>query len=48
MNKQAIIPIKQASNETIKALINAGYLYVDNDGLHVVDVEQPGGERNEL
>lgn len=35
--KQPIIPIKNADNETVKALIKAGYLYVDNNGIHVVE-----------
>jgi hypothetical protein len=33
--KTPIIPIKRASEETIKALVDAGYLYVDENGIHV-------------
>ena len=32
--KTPIIPIEKASEETIKALIDAGYLYVDDNGIH--------------
>lgn len=35
--KKPIIPIKQASNTDVKALIDAGYLYVDNKGIHARD-----------
>lgn len=33
--KTPIITIKRASEETVKALIDAGYLYVDENGIHV-------------
>lgn len=32
--KQPIIPIERASNETVKLLIELGYLYVDETGIH--------------
>ena len=35
--KTPIIPIEKANEETIKALIDAGYLYVDENGIHVTD-----------
>lgn len=35
--KEPIIPIEKASEETIKALIDAGYLYVDESGIHVTE-----------
>lgn len=35
--KEPIIPIEKASEETIKALIDAGYLYVDEYGIHAVE-----------
>ena len=42
MFKKPIIPIKKASEETIKALINAGYLYVDENGIHAVEQKKEG------
>lgn len=35
--KTPIIPIKRAEEKTIKALIDAGYLYVDENGIHVTE-----------
>ena len=35
--KAPIIPIKRANEETINALIELGYLYVDENGLHVTE-----------
>lgn len=35
--KQPIIPIPRADNETVKALIEAGYLYVDESGIHAIE-----------
>lgn len=32
--KTPIIPIEKADDKTIEALINAGYLYVDENGIH--------------
>lgn len=29
-----IIPIERASEETVNALIELGYLYVDDNGIH--------------
>lgn len=42
MFKTPIIPIKKASEETVKALISAGYLYVDEEGIHAVDQKKEG------
>lgn len=39
MMKKPIIEIKRANNETIKALIQLGYLYVDENGIHAIDTE---------
>ena len=33
--KKPIIPIPKANEETVQALIDAGYLYVDENGIHV-------------
>ena len=38
--KEQIIPIERANEETINALIELGYLYVDENGLHVVGQEK--------
>ena len=38
--KEPIIPIERANEETINALIELGYLYVDENGLHVVDQQK--------
>ena len=35
--KTPIIPIEQAEEKVIKALIDAGYLYVDENGIHAKD-----------
>ena len=35
--KTPIIPIEKANEETVKALIELGYLYVDESGLHVTE-----------
>lgn len=40
MNNKPIIPIKRVSEATIEFLIKIGILYVDESGLHVIDVEQ--------
>lgn len=32
--KTPIIPIEKADEKTVNALIKAGYLYVDNNGIH--------------
>ena len=38
--KEPIIPIERANEETINLLIENGYLYVDEKGLHVVDTQK--------
>lgn len=35
--KTPIIPIEKADEKTIKALVDAGYLYADENGLHVTE-----------
>lgn len=35
--KAPIIPIEKANEETVNALIKAGYLYVDETGIHVTE-----------
>ena len=35
--KTPIIPIEKADDKVIEALIDAGYLYVDENGIHVTE-----------
>lgn len=35
--KEPMIPIQRANESTIKALIDAGILYVDDTGIHVTE-----------
>lgn len=35
--KAQIIPIEQADEKVIKALIELGYLYVDENGIHAAE-----------
>ena len=39
--KMPIIPIKRAGEETVTALIESGILYVDDQGLHVMEKQAP-------
>ena len=38
--KTPIIPIKKADEKTINTLIELGYLYVDEDGIHAAEQKE--------
>lgn len=42
--KTPIIPIKKADEKTINALVELGYLYMDETGIHVTEQTKIGSE----